>query len=446
MLLKKILPVVISITMLSAMFAGCGTNNTSTNESTATTQSTAQSTTSGAPVSLTYYGGWTGPDNDRMKALVDKFNSEQSKIKVEFTSLQWTQMFAKFLTDYKAGNPPDVMALHTFEIGQFADMEVLDKDAVANLKLNQADYLPSAWQGSSYKGSQYAVPLDVNMHALIYNKDLFDKQGIKAAPATGDELIASAQKLTLDKNGKHPNEAGFDQNNIVQYGIGFSMNHHVFYQFYGLMNQQDANPFTADMNQVKMDETKAASALSFIQNLVFKYKVAPKGEKSPIDDFKAGKVAMIVDGNWQLSGLESTKLNWDTAEYPKVFGNSKMWGASEGLVFPANQKADATKKAAAAEFVKWLSTNSASWGESGQLPALKSALETVKNLKGRAAYIKELDNVTFLPAHPLATQLFSSTAPSPILTAAQDTVLNNKDTKQVAKKLAEDLNAILASK
>ncbi|MHB8065065.1 MAG: extracellular solute-binding protein, partial [Ruminiclostridium sp.] len=258
--------------------------------------------------------------------------------------------------------------------------------------------------------------------------------------------IATAQKLTLDANGKHPNEAGFDDKNIVQYGLGFAMNHHIFYQFYGLLNQQDANTFTADMTELKLDEDKAAKALSFIQDLVFKYKVVPKGEKSPIDDFKAGKVATIVDGNWQISGLEATSLNWDTAQYPKIFDNQKMWGAAEVVTFPLNEKADAARKQAAAEFVKWLSANSASWGESGQLPALKSALETVKTLKGRDAYIKELENVTFIPAHPMATQLFSSTAPSPILTAAQDTVLNNKDTKEVAKQLVKEINALLAQK
>ena len=113
-------------------------------------------------------------------------------------------------------------------------------------------------------------------------------------------------------------------------------------------------------------------------------------------------------------------------------------------MFPLNEKADDARKAAVSEFVKWVSNNSSSWGTSGQLPALKSALETVKSLKGRAAYIEELNTVSFLPAHPMATQIFSSAAPSPILTAAQDTVLNNKDTKEIAKKLVQEINALLA--
>ncbi len=444
---KKLVSMIICFTMLMTMLVGCGTTGTpGTQTPGATTPGATSPGPATSPINLTFYGGWTGADLDQMKALVDKFNSEHSNIHVEFTSLQWTQMFTKFLTDFRAGNPPDIVASHTFEIGQFAEMGVLDAEAVANLKLNEADYIQSAWQGSTYKGVQYGVPIGVNMHGLYYNKDHFSKQGITSAPRTGEELISVAQKLTLDKNGKHPNEAGFDENNIVQYGLGFAMNHHVFYQFYGLLNQQDANTFTADMTELKLDEDKAAKALGFIQDLIFKYKVVPKGEKSPIDDFKAGTVSMIVDGNWQISGLESTKLNWDTAPYPTVFNNDKMWGAAEVVTFPVNKNADAARKQAAAQFVKWLSQNSASWGESGQLPALKSALDTVKDLKGRAAYIQELDSVTFIPMHPMATQLFSSAAPSPILTAAQDTVLNNKDPKTVAKQLVKDINALLAQK
>jgi len=436
--------------MLLTLIAGCGSNNSAASSSSSSTTITPSTTSSTdnqvAPTKIKYYGGWTGTDLDKMKALVDKFNGEQTKIQVEFTSLQWTSMFAIFLTDFKSGNPPDVMASHTFEIGQFAEMGVLDDKAVADLKLNEADYLEKAWKAASYKDVQYGVPFDVNMHALFYNKDLFAKQGVTAAPTTGEELISVGQKLTLDKNGKHANEAGFDENNIVQYGLGFAMNHHIFYQFYSLLNQQDANTFTADMTELKLDEEKAANAFSYLQNLIFKYKMVPKGEKSPIDDFKAGKVAMIVDGNWQIAGLESTSLNWDTAQYPKIFNSGKMWGASEVMTFPLNKKADEAKKQAAGEFVKWLSANSAEWAKSGQLPALKSALDSAKTLKGRDAFYKELDNVVFIPANPMATQIFSSTAPSPILTAAQDIVLNDKDPKAVVKKLIEDMNSLLSQK
>ncbi len=439
---KSILAILICVTLVFAMFAGCQSNKEEPKNGTQEQKPAEQAQNS--PVKITYYGGWTGPDLDKMKALVDKFNTEQNKIQVEFTSLQWTPMFAKFLTDFKGGNPPDILALHTFEIGQFAEMGVLDPKAVEALKLNKDDYLESAWNGSIYNGELYAVPIDVNMHALYYNTELFEKAGIAQPPKTGEELIATGQKLTVDKNGKHPNEAGFDADNVTQYGLGFAMNHHIFYQFYGLMNQQGENPFTDSMTKLELNEEKAAKAFGFLQDLIFKHKITPKGEKSPIDDFKAGTVAMIVDGNWQMAGLETASVKWATAPYPQVFDKQANWGASEGLAFPLNEKADASRKAAAAEFAKWLATNSADWAKSGQLPANKAALETAKSMPGRDAFIAELNSTYFVPAHPKATRIFSSAAPSPILTAAQDAVLNNKNPLEIVKKMKTEMDALLA--
>jgi multiple sugar transport system substrate-binding protein len=396
------------------------------------------------PINIDYWGGWTGPDLETMKGLVNKFNTEQSKIHVEFTSMQWTPLFTKFLTEMKGGTPPDVLAMHPFEIGQFAEMGVLDAKTMESAKLNKADYSDFAWGGTMYKGKQYAVPLDVHMHGLFYNKEQLEKAGLAAGPKTGDELIAFAQKLTLDKNGKHPNESGFDENNITQYGLGFNMNHHGFYQFYALLNQQGDNPFKEDMKKLDIDVQKAAKAFGFLEDLIFKYKVVPKGEKSPVDDFVSGKVAMIVDGPWQMPKLETSNVKWASAPYPKVFDKQAAWGAAEVLTFPVNAKANADKKAAAVEFVKWLDKNSGDWAKSGQLPSSNAGMEVAKKLPGREAFVSSLNNAVLLPAHPKAAQLFSSTAPSPILTAAQDAVLNNKDPLEIAKQLKKDFDALLA--
>ncbi|WP_270168069.1 ABC transporter substrate-binding protein [Paenibacillus sp. SYP-B4298] len=426
-------------TALLVVCAAC--SGQTTPESTGSTSGTDTATK--GPINIDYWGGWTGPDLETMKGLVDQFNKEQSNIHVEFTSMQWTPLFTKFLTEMKVGNPPDVLAMHPFEIGQFSEMGVLDDSLIGQVQLDKSNYSDFAWGGTMYKGTQYAVPLDVHMHGLLYNKEMFSKAGV-SAPSTGEEWIAAAQKLTIDKNGKHPNEEGFDENNVVQYGLGFSMNHHVFYQFYALVNQQGANPFTEDMSKLELDEQQAAKALGFLQDLVFKYKVVPKGQKSPVDDFTAGKVAMIVDGPWQMPKLEASTIDWASAPYPKVFDKAAAWGAAEVLTFPVNKKATEEEKAAAVEFVKWLDRNSGAWAKSGQLPSSNAGMEAAKALPGREAFISSLDNAVLLPAHPKATQLFSSTAPSPILTAAQDAVLNNKDPLEVARELKKSMDAILA--
>jgi multiple sugar transport system substrate-binding protein len=440
MKMRKIVALIASFTLLASIFSGC--KNAPATSSTISAGSTAISA-AGNVTTINYYGGWTGADLERMNKLVTEFNGSQKAVKVNFTSQQWTAMFTKFLADYQAGSTPDVVAMHTFELGQFVKMGVLDSDAIKAMNLKEADYIKTAWQGSTYGGTSYGVPLDVNMHALYYNKDLFKKANIAKAPSTKAEFIAAAQKLTIDANGKTAAESGFDSKNVKQYGFGFLMNHHAFYQMYGLMNQMGYNPFTSDMTKITLDTAKAAPAIQYIEDLIFKYKVVPVGEKSPIDDFKTGKVAMVIDGNWQLSGFSSVKFDWGTAEYPQIFQQKAVWGASELLALPKNK--DAAKQKAAQTFVKWLSDNSAKWAESGQIPANLAAQKAATKLKGIDAYNAELSYVKFLPANPKSVKLFSSAAPSPILTAAQSATLNNKNANDIVKQLETDMNKVLAS-
>lgn len=436
--MKKIIAVLASVAMLSSVFSGCSGGNQQTS-----TSSGAASGGTSAPVSINYYGGWTGGDLDKMSALVKKFNESQSEVQVTFTSLQWSQMFTKFLADYQAGSTPDVVAMHSFELGQFVDMGVLSSDAIKSLNLSSSDYIKTAWDGTLLNDVQYGVPLDVNMHALYYNKDLFKAAGIASAPTNKEELIAAAQKLTVDANGKNATESGFDAANIKQYGFGFLQNHHAFYQAFALMNQQGYNPFTDDMTTLSLDSEKTSAAFQFLEDLVYKYKVTPAGEKSPIDDFKAGSVAMVIDGNWQLSGVDSAaKFDWDTAAYPQIFSEKAVWGASELLAIPNNKDADKVKAAQA--FIKWLSDNSAEWALSGQIPANVKAQQAATKIKGIEAYNSELDYVKFLPAHKKSVKVFSSAAPSPILTAAQNAMLNDKDPAEITKQLESDINKVLA--
>lgn len=444
--MKKASALLLSAAVATAI-AGCQSNEKPGSAQPAGSGTPAATQAPSGPIKIDYWGGWTGPDLETMKALVEKFNKEQSKIQVEFTSQQWTPLFTKFLTEMKGGSPPDILAMHPFELGQFVEMGVIDPKPSETVKMNKADYSDMAWNGTFYKGKQYGVPLDVHMHGLYYNKTLFEKAGLSAPPKTGDELIAMAQKLTVDKNGKHPNEAGFDDANVVQYGLGFAMNHHVFYQFFALLNQQNANPFNETMTKVDLDVDKAAKAFGFLQDLVFKYKVVPKGEKSNIDDFLGEKIAMTVDGPWQQPKLEAApNLKWGTAQYPKVFDKPAAWGAAEILTFPLKEKGDPNKKAAAVEFVKWLDKNSGDWAKSGQLPSSNAGMDVAKKLVGRDAFVNSLSSAYLLPSHPKSTQLFSSTAPSPILTAAQDAILNNKNPQEIAKQLKKDLETILADK
>lgn len=441
---KKLIATTLALVLTISMAAGCSSTAPAAPANPASPATpAAPAVTPTEPVNISFYGGWTGGDLDIMQGIVNDFNTIHPEIKVEFTSLQWTEMFTKFLADYQAGSPPDVVALHSFELGQFAKMGVFRPEGIAALNLKAEDYAKVAWDGATYENTLYGVPIDINMHALYYNQDMFTAAGIEKAPTTGAELIETAQKLTIDVNGKNALDPAFDKANIKQYGYGFAQQHHGFYQFHALLNQQGYDPLTADMTTITLDSEKSTKAIQFLQDLLHKYNVTPIGEKSPIDDFKAGNVAMIIDGNWQLSGLAKTDLNWNTAEYPQVFEEKAVWGATELVALTSSKKPDPAKQEAAQTFVKWLGENSAKWAASGQIPANLGAQEASQKLKGIDAYYAELAYVKVLPSHPQATELFSGKAPSPIMNMVQNALLNNKPAADVIPALDKDFNNIL---
>ncbi len=398
---------------------------------------------SAAPVQVDYWVGFTGPDRDIMKSLVDEFNSTHPQIQVNMMSLQWTPLFSKFMIEVRGGTPPDILTMHLFEMGQFVNAKLLDANMVKSVGLKKTDYSSKLWNASMYSNVQYAVPLDYQMHGLFYNKEIFGKAGITSPPATGEELIKIGQKLTIDKNGKNATEAGFDPQNIVQYGLGMMNNHHGFYMWWGLMNQQGENKaFTATMKKATFNDAKAAKAWAFLEDLVFKYHIVPKGEKSPFDDFKVGKVAMLIDGPWEIPGLDKVAdLKYETAPFPQVFQHPGVWGANTLLTFPV--KAKSPKQQAALTFVKWLTNNSAAWAQCGMIPAKLATLSEIKNLPHREAFISETNYVYFLPPLPKAIQVFSSVAPSPILTASQNILLNNKPVEEVVSQMKKDIDMVL---
>ncbi len=61
------------------------------------------------------------------------------------------------------------------------------------------------------------------MLTLLYNPEYLKAAGIEPAtadnPWTWDQLYENAKKLTVDKNGKHLGEDGFDKDNVAHWGL-----------------------------------------------------------------------------------------------------------------------------------------------------------------------------------------------------------------------------------
>jgi multiple sugar transport system substrate-binding protein len=143
-------------------------------------------------------------DKEWVPALIQKFTADTG-IKVSPSIVDWNDLGTKFTVAAAGGaSTYDVVDVDPSAHGAFMKagyLEPLDRymASVQNDIVN-----PSIF---SYNGKIYGMPWFIDALFFFYNKDMLDKAGISAPPATWDEL--RTQSLTLQ------------QKNIVKYPLAF---------------------------------------------------------------------------------------------------------------------------------------------------------------------------------------------------------------------------------
>ncbi|KQL52863.1 hypothetical protein AN964_04580 [Heyndrickxia shackletonii] len=144
---------------------------------------------------------------------------------------------------------------------------------------------------------------------IYYNKELFDELGMPYPPAkaedawTWDEFVDVAKKLTVDRNGKHPDDPGFDPKNIKTYGVS---NFTYFYENFLFSN--DGGIISEDGKTILLNKPETIEALQRMQDLMYVYHVMPTpASLSTLPNTDTAlltkRVAMDVDGQWAMQVL-----------------------------------------------------------------------------------------------------------------------------------------------
>ena len=117
-------------------------------------------------------------------------------------------------------------------------------------------------------------------------------------PKNGAEFIQLAQKITTDVNGKHPNEEGFDQNNVDVWAIDWTWPRFTMptplWQFGGGVVSPDNKTAT-------LDSPESVAAIQFIQDLMCKYYVMNPYQPGTLyggEPYKNNQLALWWEGTW----------------------------------------------------------------------------------------------------------------------------------------------------
>jgi len=148
-----------------------------------------------ADLTYWYWGESDAPGaNDWMKGRIADYQKQHPGVRIKLVPQSTDTLIGAFTTAAQTKSGPDIAT-------QWATIPVLSQvwgGAVAPLSDLVPESASANWIGTQEntdKGKLYAMPMYVIGIPMAYNKDLFAKAGIAAAPTTFQDLLSACGKL-----------------------------------------------------------------------------------------------------------------------------------------------------------------------------------------------------------------------------------------------------------
>ena len=173
-----------------------------------------------------------------------------------------------------------------------------------------------------YAGGKQGVPFTFKGEAVYYNKKLFQQAGITEEPKTYEEFLADAEKLKA---------AG-----IPAFTFGGSVNWHVMRLMDVILETKCGAEKHDALKSMKADwstEACATDAFTEFAKWTKDYTLQPFmgiDNKQSYSLFTAGRAAMMLEGDWLVSQLETSGANLDDyGMFPFPTNTQRLYGFAE---------------------------------------------------------------------------------------------------------------------
>lgn len=382
---KRMISFMLATSMAVGMLTGCGGGKTSVNQgdnsdaaATGTENSDTVEMADASEVNgttITFWHSMGGVNGQAIDELVQKFNDENEYgIKVEsqyqgeyddslnkLKSAQIGNMGADLVQVYEVGTRSMI------ESGWIIPMQTMidaDNYDVSEIEPNLAAYY-------TIDDKLYSMPFNSSTPIMYYNKDMFDKAGIKEIP---DSLEA------IDKIGDQLMTKG-GASEVMSLGIyGWFFEQFIGKQ--GLEYADNGNGREKAATSVMFDQNGAAKNILTAWQKLNKDGYAPivgKGGDAGLADFSAGKSAITLGSTASLKQIiqdVNGKFEVGTAYFPKVSSSDEGGVSIGGASLWALNNNDPKKLRATWEFVKFLisAESQAYWNaQTGYFPVTTAA-------------------------------------------------------------------------
>lgn len=250
----------------------------------------------------------TGPGGDATTDLGKAFG-EENGVDVTVEVVPGDQLQTNFVTAAQGGNPPDVvMGAHDW-IGNLVQNGTIDPIQIPESVSSTLQ--PLAIDAVTFDGQTYGMPYTMNNIVLFRNTDLAPD-----APATMEEMVAAGQKAVQSGDAEEPlawpvSDTGnpYFINPLYTSGGGY---------MFGQTEDGSFDP--SDLGVGKPGSIEAYEKIGALGEKgqgVLKRSV---NTDNAIALFIDGKTPFLVEGPWQLTTLDDSKINYEVSPVPGFEG------------------------------------------------------------------------------------------------------------------------------
>jgi ABC-type glycerol-3-phosphate transport system substrate-binding protein len=348
---------------------------------------------------VTLWCHFAGTNYEIFKRYVAAFNAATPDVELKTTSYGPSEILPKYLASVAAGAPPDIFHAPGYVPPDFARNKVIipldDKVKLEPTTLKNFDSI------TIYDGRRYGVPVNGGLGAMCYNLELLEQAGLdpKKLPATWDELIAAAKKMSNPADSRWGlmlgNQAGLTTAQV----------------YWTFLVSAGGDLVTPDGKASAFNSPAGLETLAFLADAVNTLKISPRKAYTDVQawsEWGTRKVGSVLLYPVFTANILATKVRSATAPAPKKVRPGAHFAGNYWTISTLSKNQEA-----AAKFCQWWTQPAISgkWaGESGAIPNSQAAIDDpgfkqflAKNPLGQAfldaiPYARPFPGVVGLPA------------------------------------------------
>lgn len=375
-----------------------------------------------------------GNDEPHLMAAIEEFEKENPNIKIEVETIPWKQFFEKVETMIAGGRMPDLLYTPVLATGRYIELDLLLDITSSLTDEEKNDYIQSAMITAEKNGRIYGLPHFTDDIAIFYNKNYFEKAGVKVPSSldktwTWEEFLNAAEKVK--------------KVNKLKYGVTTGND---ISQFLPFLYQNKATVLNETQTAAGINSQEGIEAIAWFKSW-FDRGLASKevfvGSENAEELFKQGQVPMLVSFSGLISSLREQVKDFEfgVTYMPKKETVANKLGGYNIVAFKNTKYPEEAIK-----FMKFI-TNPEQMAKfasaKGVVPTRKSAQNMVNYgdmQEGMKVIIDEINAVPDFAVKDFALPQYLGYK-SILTSEIQMVVLGQKTPEQAAKSIEEQINS-----